>query len=102
MLLNGLNPKRTVLGKSIYFRGIDGDIFFYYFFCVISCRIEEAKRAIKRPAEHDRYPEVERKRPTAADRRFEPPPPPRFDTSISRLVVIKTLLLLFFKLPSYK
>lgn len=49
-------------------------------------RIEEAKRAIKRPAsdhERDRYPEVERKRSTT-DRRFEPPPPPRFDTSISR------------------
>lgn len=46
-------------------------------------RIEEAKRAIKRPSEHDRYADVDRKRP-ANDRRFEPPPPPRFDTSINR------------------
>ncbi|XP_037039581.1 SAFB-like transcription modulator isoform X2 [Bradysia coprophila] len=45
-------------------------------------KIEEAKRAIKRPAEHDRYADSDRKR-SASDRRFEPPPPPRFDTSIS-------------------
>lgn len=45
-------------------------------------KIEEAKRAIKRPAEHDRYSDSDRKR-SASDRRFEPPPPPRFDTSIS-------------------
>lgn len=53
--------------------------------CGVFFRIEEAKRAIKRPSEHDRYAEVERKRP-AAERRFEPPPPPRFDTSITRFV----------------
>lgn len=50
-----------------------------------NCRIEEAKRAMKRPApaapETDRYADLERKR-SASDRRFEPPPPPRFDTSI--------------------
>lgn len=33
------------------------------------------------PAETDRYNEVERKR-SSNDRRFEPPPPPRFDTAI--------------------
>lgn len=48
-------------------------------------RIEEAKRAMKRPApattEPDRYADLDRKRSTS-DRRFEPPPPPRFDTSI--------------------
>lgn len=45
-------------------------------------RIEEAKRAIKRTsADNDRYNELDRKRP-ANDRRFEPPPPPRFDTAI--------------------
>lgn len=49
-------------------------------------RIEEAKRAIKRSAptsstDNDRYSEIDRKR-TASDRRFEPPPPPRFDTAI--------------------
>lgn len=45
-------------------------------------RIEEAKRAIKRsappPADTDRYGELDRKR-SATDRRFEAPPPPRFD-----------------------
>lgn len=57
-----------------------------FFFCTfhhLNYRIEEAKRAIKRPAEHDRYADSDRKRSTS-DRRFEPPPPPRFDTSISR------------------
>lgn len=57
-----------------------------------SNRIEEAKRAIKRP--HDRHPgdryeerdrdrdrEPERKRPMSDRSRFEPPPPPRFDSS---------------------
>lgn len=49
-------------------------------------RIEEAKRAIKRSAppsstDNDRYGDIERKR-SANDRRFEPPPPPRFDTAI--------------------
>lgn len=42
-------------------------------------RIEEEKRAIKRPAtttDNARYGDIERKR------RFEPPPPPRFDTAI--------------------
>lgn len=48
---------------------------FYY-------RIEEAKRAIKRTStDNDRYNELDRKR-TSNDRRFEPPPPPRFDTAI--------------------
>lgn len=51
------------------------------------CRIEEAKRAIKRSAptsstDNDRYSgDIDRKR-SASDRRFEPPPPPRFDTAI--------------------
>lgn len=53
----------------------------------IKIRIEEAKRAMKRPApaavETDRYVDLDRKR-SASDRRFEPPPPPRFDSSISR------------------
>lgn len=47
-------------------------------------RIEEEKRAIKRPAAttgNDRYDDIDRKRSTN-DRRFEPPPPPRFDTAI--------------------
>lgn len=45
-------------------------------------RIEEAKRAMKRPTtDNDRYNEIDRKRSTN-DRRFEPPPPPRFDTAI--------------------
>lgn len=48
-------------------------------------RIEEAKRAIKRSApattDTDRYGDVDRKR-SAPERRFEPPPPPRFDTAI--------------------
>lgn len=48
-------------------------------------RIEEAKRAIKRSApattDTDRYGEIDRKR-SANERRFEPPPPPRFDTAI--------------------
>lgn len=49
---------------------------------MFASRIEEAKRAMKRPpAETDRYNEVERKR-SSNDRRFEPPPPPRFDTAI--------------------
>uniref|UniRef100_A0A336MU32 CSON006884 protein n=1 Tax=Culicoides sonorensis TaxID=179676 RepID=A0A336MU32_CULSO len=43
--------------------------------------IEEAKRAIKRPAD-DRYEEIDRKRSTS-DRRFEAPPPPRFDSTIN-------------------
>lgn len=51
------------------------NLYFYF-------RIEEAKRAMKRPAaEPDRYNEIDRKR-TSNDRRFEPPPPPRFDTAI--------------------
>lgn len=52
-------------------------------------RIEEAKRAIKRP--HDRYEERDRERDREPDRkrsmgdrtRFEPPPPPRFDSTSS-------------------
>lgn len=48
-------------------------------------RFEETKRAIKRSAqtapEPDRYSDIDRKRP-ATERRFEPPPPPRFDTAI--------------------
>lgn len=50
-------------------------------------RIEEARRAIKRPTEHDRdrYSELERSKRSTSDRHFEaPPPPPRFDTSINR------------------
>lgn len=51
-------------------------------------RIEEAKRAIKRPRSNDRYDDDrdrDRKRSTADSRRFEAPPPPRFDTaSVSR------------------
>ncbi|XP_063696718.1 SAFB-like transcription modulator [Culicoides brevitarsis] len=45
-------------------------------------KIEEAKRAIKRPSD-DRYDEIDRKRSTT-DRRFEAPPPPRFDSAITR------------------
>lgn len=72
--------------------------FFYYLICTKSntnghaknhlyFRIEEAKRAMKRPAsDADRYNDVDRKR-SSNDRRFEqprhdPPPPPRFDTAI--------------------
>lgn len=36
---------------------------------------------MKRPST-DRYGDSDRKRPTATDRRFEAPPPPRFDSSI--------------------
>ncbi|CRK98430.1 CLUMA_CG011788, isoform A [Clunio marinus] len=46
-------------------------------------KIEEAKRAIKRPPPKDRYDEErnrDRKRPSGDSRRFEAPPPPRFDT----------------------
>lgn len=56
-------------------------ISFYFLFCVPH-RIEEAKRAIKRPSD-DRYDEIDRKR-TTTDRRFEAPPPPRFDSAIAR------------------
>lgn len=46
-------------------------------------RIEEAKRAMKRPSnDNDRYNEIDRKR-NSNDRRFEPPPPPRFTTTAS-------------------
>lgn len=47
-------------------------------------RIEEAKRAIKRPISNDRYDDDrdrDRKRTTSDSRRFEAPPPPRFETS---------------------
>lgn len=45
-------------------------------------RIEEAKRAIKRPIE-ERFEDIDRKRSvTDRERRFEAPPPPRFDSSI--------------------
>lgn len=45
-------------------------------------RMEEAKRALKRPTnDTDRYNDIDRKR-SSNDRRFEPPPPPRFDTAI--------------------
>lgn len=54
---------------------------FFFLFCV-PYRIEEAKRAIKRPSD-DRYDEIDRKRATT-DRRFEAPPPPRFDGAITR------------------
>lgn len=54
-------------------------------------RIEEAKRAIKRPLSTDRYDrdddrDRDRKRSTREGRGFEvPPPPPRFETtSVSR------------------
>lgn len=60
-------------------------------------RIQEKKRMLKRPSEDDRY-EIERKRSSRdeasriseRERRFEPPPPPRFDgpiTSSSRYFV---------------
>jgi hypothetical protein len=54
----------------------------YYFF--LKNRIEEEKRAIKRPLSTDRYDDDrDRKRSTndRVDRRggFEAPPPPRFD-----------------------
>lgn len=55
--------------------------FFLHSFKQIS-RIEEAKRAIKRPSD-DRYEERESKRSTS-DRRFEAPPAPRFDSALSR------------------
>lgn len=54
---------------------------------IASNRIEEAKRAIKRPLSNDRYDrdddrDRDRKRSTVDSRRFEvPPPPPRFDTA---------------------
>ena len=53
------------------------------FRCIYSYfRIEEAKRAMKRPSsDADRYNDIDRKR-SSNDRRFEPPPPPRFDTAI--------------------
>lgn len=51
----------------------------YFFFPMLIYRIEEAKRAIKRPSD-DRYDDSDRKRSTT-DRRFEAPPPPRFDSS---------------------
>lgn len=46
-------------------------------------KLEEAKRAIKRPISNDRHFDEDRKR-TANDnsRRFEAPPPPRFDSTI--------------------
>lgn len=48
-------------------------------------RIEEAKRAIKRTSS-DRYDEIDRSKRRNVEsndsRRFEPPPPPRFDTAI--------------------
>lgn len=51
------------------------------------CRIEEAKRSLKRPSTDRRdFDEAERKRPVAPERRFEAPPPPRFETSITRLI----------------
>lgn len=46
-------------------------------------RIEEAKRAIKRPISSDRHYDSDRKRSATDSRRFEAPPPPRFDSSIS-------------------
>lgn len=48
---------------------------------LLICRIEEAKRAIKRPSD-DRYDDSDRKR-TSNDRRFEAPPAPRFDSTMS-------------------
>lgn len=57
-------------------------ISFIFLLRPFSHRIEEAKRAIKRPSD-DRYEEIERKR-TTTDRRFEAPPPPRFDSAIAR------------------
>lgn len=58
---------------------------FCLFFPNLSCalRIEEAKRAIKRPLSNERYDDDrdrDRKRSTNDSRRFEAPPPPRFDT----------------------
>lgn len=50
----------------------------------ICFRIEEAKRAIKRTSS-DRYDDLDRNKRRNVetnDRRFEPPPPPRFDASI--------------------
>ncbi|CAO1410556.1 unnamed protein product [Diamesa tonsa] len=46
-------------------------------------KIEEAKRAIKRPISSDRHYDSDRKRSATDSRRFEAPPPPRFDSSIS-------------------
>lgn len=59
-------------------RQSDANRFLFYF------RIEEAKRAMKRPAtDNDRYNnDIDRKRTTNDRGRFEPPPPPRFDTAI--------------------
>lgn len=50
-------------------------------------KIQEAKRGLKRPPtdDRDRYTEAERKR-AITDRRFEAPPPPRFDTTIASRV----------------
>lgn len=40
-------------------------------------RIEEARRAMKRPSsDHARYNDIDRKR-SSNDRRFDPPPPPK-------------------------
>lgn len=64
------------------FKIITNEMLLLMLICMFYFRIEEAKRAIKRTsADNDRYNELDRKRP-ANDRRFEPPPPPRFDTAI--------------------
>lgn len=49
-------------------------------FVIILNRIEEEKRAIKRPLSTERYEDDRDRKRTTSDRRgFEPPPPPRFD-----------------------
>lgn len=57
---------------------------FHFFFPFFKFRIEEAKRAMKRTSS-DRYDDIDRSKRRNVEtneRRFEPPPPPRFDATI--------------------
>lgn len=56
--------------------------FCFLLFCPAN-RMEEVKRNLKRPADdrdHGRYAESSDRKRSTNDRRFEAPPPPRFET----------------------